>query len=309
MWQWANWLHTTAAPTKRVVCLNMDETSVKLYQDSGRGFTVVNQRLRLTKGPYTQNVSRAELRATMTHAAIICSDPEIQKVLPQVLFAKKSTMSLRQASEIRASLPPYMVLHHGPSSWMTGPKMQWLISEIKRAVSPWCHNTEFIFMVDAYKAHLTTQALQAVARAGFKILLIPAKCTWLLQPADTHLFAVYKRRLAQVAQEWLVESSTTSLTWPSLARCLATVVADVIHGRSWYKSFQDAGLVGHQGGVSKKVWEALQVPVPFEAPHAMPSLRQLQAVLPRRVDVDVGLLFGFFETGAGTCASTRERRS
>ena len=40
VWKWANFLHGNVSPTERAVVVNMDETSVRLYQNPGKGYLV-----------------------------------------------------------------------------------------------------------------------------------------------------------------------------------------------------------------------------------------------------------------------------
>ena len=79
----------------------MDETSVKLYQDAGKGMLVARaRRLRRTPKSLVQNVSRRQLRAALTHAAFICDDPAVQPLLPQVLIAGEASMTAAHAAEL-----------------------------------------------------------------------------------------------------------------------------------------------------------------------------------------------------------------
>ena len=104
VWQWSNLLHVHAPVGKRVLHINMDETSVKLYQDAGKGMLVARaRRLRRTPKSLVQNVSRRQLRAALTHAAFICDDPTVQPLLPQVLIAGEASMTAAQAAELETA--------------------------------------------------------------------------------------------------------------------------------------------------------------------------------------------------------------
>ena len=89
----------------------MDETSYKLYQDAGKGLLVARAcRQRPTPRGLVQSVTRSKLRAAMTHAALLCDDPDAQRVLPHLLIAGEASMTAEQEDTVRPVLPRHTVL-------------------------------------------------------------------------------------------------------------------------------------------------------------------------------------------------------
>ena len=58
-----------------------------------------------------------------------------------------------------------------------------------------------ILVMDCAPVHLARQVLDRAAVLGIWILPVPARCTFLLQPCDTHVFSPYKAFLRRLYRE------------------------------------------------------------------------------------------------------------
>ena len=59
VWNWANFLHARIPPHERAVVVNMDETSIRLYQKPGKGYVVkVARKEKRSAKSLTRNVTR-----------------------------------------------------------------------------------------------------------------------------------------------------------------------------------------------------------------------------------------------------------
>ena len=45
-----------------------------------------------------------------------------------------------------------------------------------------------VLLMDCARQHIHRSVFDAAARQGVRLVLIPAKLTWLLQPCDAHVF-------------------------------------------------------------------------------------------------------------------------
>ncbi len=76
-------LHEVLPSDKQCLRCNMDEASIRLFQDTGKGFVTAKVRKRNIAGcGVRRQVSRALQRTAFTCVAIICDNAEIQKILP-----------------------------------------------------------------------------------------------------------------------------------------------------------------------------------------------------------------------------------
>ena len=106
----------------------------------------------------------------------------------------------------------------------------------------------FILVFDAVRCHLSVDVANKMAFAGIKIVIVPAKLTWLLQPLDTHVFAQFKNNLKKKLQRAALSSESGLLKdqeWiQSMAACI-TELSDMDHRHA----FDRNGMMGEQGNM------------------------------------------------------------
>ena len=77
-WQWWNHLETHIPPGKVPLRINTDETSICLFQGSGKGTIFVKK--------VKQKVSKSQKRKNLTLLSFVCDRADIQPHLPQVII-------------------------------------------------------------------------------------------------------------------------------------------------------------------------------------------------------------------------------
>ena len=86
------------------------------------------------------------------------------------------------------------------------------------------------------------ELLQCMDTLAFKYMFIPAKLTWLIQPCDTHCFALYKRFLKLVVLRFKARNHyntvPTVLVWFTF---IADTIVNLMNQRSWVTSFRENG--------------------------------------------------------------------
>ena len=89
MWKWSNYLHSKVPVTKKPLCVNIDESSIKLDQDVRYGHVTASAR-KLAKGKMLRRqIPKGMTRTAYSLVAVICDDAEIQKSLPQFIVVNK----------------------------------------------------------------------------------------------------------------------------------------------------------------------------------------------------------------------------
>ena len=108
MWRWSNYLHSKVPVTKRPLCVNIDESSIKLDQDVRYGHVTASAR-KLAKGKMLRRqIPKGMTRTAYSLVAVICDDAEIQKSLPQFIVVNKKELhagSLQGIAGQRACQP------------------------------------------------------------------------------------------------------------------------------------------------------------------------------------------------------------
>ena len=294
---------------KRRLCINMDETSVKLRPPSTRGWLVHGARKKLRRGALACHGRKGDLRCNLTQLVFICDDDEIQRALPTILIVSNKVFSEASIREAKATLPPHIHLWSQPSAWVSGPTMGAACRLLARCLEPWRQEVEVIFIADTYKGHLTKNVWDTLARLHFAYMLIPAKLTWALQPCDTHVFATYKEQLMVEHQLRQIRNADEErkrhrgLSPPPAAMpgkllgCMLEAVAaafeKTIRRNSWSHAFVASGLGPHVEDVSSRVLEQLgfsSVPRGFRQ---WPTISDFEHIFPARADIPVDSIFAF----------------
>ena len=195
-WQWANHLQATVPPGRRLLFMNLDETYVQYYQGLFRGnLAVTKKQWLVTQRPLSQPASRNQLRMGLTHVGLICDEPLVQPLLPQVLIASDSVLTMTVWRAIMPLLPNWMYLIRMPSKWITQDCLVWIINLIGWSLRAVAHLYDIVLSMDVLGLHYVAKVIAAARANRIRLHFIPGKLTWLLQPLDTHGFSLYKRYL------------------------------------------------------------------------------------------------------------------
>ena len=293
VWRWTNYLHRCAGGDKQVVLVNFDETSVKLVPEEKPGFlSEAAHRLSVTGRPMGRRVARSATRACLTHLAAICTCPDIQKELPQIILIGENQMSQERFQRLQADKPNCVHIWREQKAWVTIAVMQRYIRLLGRCLRAYRRTHRFIIFFDVFAAHVAPAVLRNFALHDFWVCLIPARMTWALQPADTHLFATYKRKLAEEWQRRGLVSETGQVQWEGLLSGLWRVIEGIMNATDWRRAFASNGLTAGQTLVSSRTLGKLGLgPAGPMVPAEIPTLVDLIAVFPARREPPLNELF------------------
>ena len=257
----------------------MDETSVKLWLGGQRGCVVQAGEAAFVT-PFEQGVTLRARRSAVSLACFVCDDPEVQRLLPQVIVGNDRVIPATVAAEFQASQTGNVFLLRRKSAWVNASTLVRIIALLAAAVAPLLSSRHIIFSMDACPVHLVPAAMRAVAKGGMHFLLIGAQTTKWLQPCDVAVFGSLKHRLRQLYGESQVRSRRAELTPGVFLGMLATAVEEVVCGRNWAPAFQRCGL---RGGwpTSTRFLTALGPLATRPTPGELPTLAQLQCLFPR----------------------------
>ena len=268
--------------------LNMDETSLCLWQGQGKGTVFIDKKRQLRP---VQNVSRAKRRCCMTHVAFICDRAELQPLLPQVIVGNEATFSVRAFAALRGASPANVHLVRQKSAWNNEALCAMIIRWLGVALRQYCGELQPVLLLDAAKLHFTRRVLAACAAAGVVPVLVPAKLTWLLQPLDTHAFQPYKAFLQEAYQQARAASANGDLDIAQFLACVYGTIKQILEGREWAAVFDKDGFASSQAMIRATIQDHLQISVPFAIPDTCPSDAQLQVCFPKRSRVPVAALW------------------
>jgi hypothetical protein len=292
LWQWSNFLHDQVEAGKRIVRINIDETSIRLHPDTGKGCLTASTRgLKRQLVTPIRHVPKGSLRGSFSHVGIICDDPELQRKLPQFVYVPTAQITEASFTELGEKVIECMQLRRCKNSWMTVDKFKDVIAAIAKVIKAHDENIAAIVSMDVYKAHISPAVWNKAANSNIMMLVVPAHMTWALQPCDTHVFAPFKARLASLSQDMMINAKKSVLPCASVIEALSRTIKETMLDKPWAKAFADAGLNGTQDGVSDNTLKRLSFATRTTISRGLPSLEQLQVCFPRKTSIPIEAVF------------------
>lgn len=165
------------------------------------------------------------------------------------------------------------------------------MTALKKAVKSVRPQAQIILVWDAAGTHLSNDVLLAAKRRGIRVVFIPAKMTWKLQPLDTDVFSSLKNHLRHM--EFSARAETPSMLLQPLQRVVlqGQAIHQVLVQKSWSHVLRRAGMGMPFEDIRPSLKQLLQTEC--RAPRK-PSDSELQEVLqvpPVRVPQLMDLLF------------------
>lgn len=266
---------------KKVLRLNLDETSLCLFQGNRKGNVFISKK----EPSAAQRVSHTTKRTFLSHIGIICDDPLIQPVLPQVILGNARTIPAGQYAALRAGCAAHVFLERELSAWNNRVVMRRVLRYLRHALGPYMRHVQPILIMDANGCHTTADIIALCRLLGIWPVVVPAKLTWLLQPLDTHGFAAYKAFLRKAYQRARIRSLNGVLDLAGFLRCVEQAIRNIFQGRLWGPAFDADGFGNQQADLSRRVRTALELTDPPAVPSTRPTMAQMQSVFAQGVAV------------------------
>lgn len=282
-WQWWNYYISMIPSPKAPLRLNVDETSVCLYQGDMGGNVMVSKK---RAGEIVQQVPRSKRRCRLTHVGVVCDRPDIQPLLPQILILNQRTATDAQMAALRAACPANVRLIRQKSAFTNTEVCVWLLRLLGIALRPYLATLQPILLQDALRAHWHASVLNACRAFRIWPLCVPAALTWLLQPLDTHVFRKYKAFLRTVYQELRIQRETSDLNLAAFLSCVHRTIRSVLQGNRWSGAFDGVGFGGAQAHLERFVLRNVELVAPPVLPSIRPTDAQVSSCFDRRYRVD-----------------------
>ena len=141
------------------------------------------------------NASSKDAKTSFTLCALICTDPEIQSILPQVIFVSDSHVNWEEMQLLWPILPDNVYLRRQKKGWNNRKQHIVIIRMLGKILEPYLDRFQVVLVFDALKIHLHPDVLEELFMWMFWYQVVPKDLTFLLQPLDTHAFRKMKRFL------------------------------------------------------------------------------------------------------------------
>ena len=109
-WQWFNYYESKISTGKRMIRMNLDETPICMYMGGSNGCVARKLDTQARRTEPRETVERRMKRTYMTHVALLCDEPRLQPVLPQVLVGNPTVFRQRDMIALRSIVPSSVFL-------------------------------------------------------------------------------------------------------------------------------------------------------------------------------------------------------
>lgn len=280
--QWAKCVRSDSGE-KAPLYINMDETSVAFHFGKQRGFVIRKRSLPPGKAHRKEKRTTGDAKANMSFLAFMTHNADIQVKLPQIFICNKNQIPAKTLKDI-GPLPENFYLWREDSAWNSHAKMRRAMCHLVKHLKDYQGTHQIILVMDVAKCHFDSTIFSLATRQGIRLLYVPAKLTWLLQPADTHAFSLLKRRLRKAWMTLVVEGGTGEIQQPCWVREMFLVTKKLFTETDWHSSFESNGLLD-ESRLSQRILQQIGLDTPMEASSNVLTAEQLKLIFPRRAKV------------------------
>jgi hypothetical protein len=190
---------------------------------------------------------------------------------------------VRELPALRAACPSNVFLIRQKSAWNNDELCAEVIGLLKKAVVTHAGGVRIVLLLDCCRVHMTPRVMRACRRHGIWPIFVPARLTWLLQPLDTHAFALFKHALRMAHQRARAASRDGNVTMAQFLQCLYDAIRTVLQGRRWSTAFENNGF--GESRLSPRIALALELTEDPILPCTRPTDEQLRICFPRNARV------------------------
>lgn len=269
--RWFRWAAESMTGAE-VIVVNMDETNLGNVRPSSKG--------NLTSSSGVAHVAHAIVRRQRpvprtSLIASICSDGALQRILPQVRLPSgcRDKIPGCAVQTAYAKAGPPQVARHGGTGWVGASVLRWWLPALRRAVTTERPGARILLVWDCAPTHISAEVLEVAKRLGIRVVLIPCKMTWRLQPLDTHVFSRLKHCMRTL--EFAARAHAPRGTLPPLRKVelQGDAIRTTLVETSWARTVQRSGLSPRPGVVRDSLKELYQWSISRPAP---PQAEDLQ---------------------------------
>lgn len=250
--RWVQYLLQVKLKDRQVILLNMDETSLSSKIATKYGVFAQQH----ADEHRNHDVGSPRQRSwTCMLKALICSDHTMMKHLPQVMMPKyrngdSPPAALKVSYE---SMGQPLEAWHKSSGWATSTSMLLWLRTLSKRLKTLAPQAECVLLLDCASTHVNARFLMDAIRLKIHVLIVPAGCTWLLQPLDVYVFGPFKRALRKRLSLWQVQSRSSIIDIHTRISLTGETLQKELVAKSWAEKMKRVGLSHSVEGLNKKL--------------------------------------------------------
>ena len=272
--------------------VNMDETSVSFSYAKGKGLVISKKSLPPGKKHRRVQVSPGDEKSHISFLAFLTHNKEAQPFLPQVFLGNEHMFTLELLKQLAPHIPGNFKFVRGKSGWNSIAYMRTVLCLLAKSLESFAATHQIILVIDVAGCHYHKTIWSLAKQKGIRLLYVPAKCTFLLQPCDTACFSRLKFRLRLKWVSMRAESSNGTVSKLEWLCAVISIVSKLLSCTPWAPAFQAVGLL-NEALLSKRVLGELGWDAPKHIPDMLPSEEQLQLVFPKKAKFSRASLFSW----------------
>jgi hypothetical protein len=281
--QWAKCVREAALKNGKIpLFVNMDETSVSYNYGKGKGLVISKDALPPGKSHRKEPVSSSDAKSHVSFLAFITHDSSVQPKLPQIFIGNHHRFTHKLLKSVFPHTPDGYYLWREVSSWNNHELMCRALKLLAKHLKDYLVSHQLVLVLDVAKCHLHSSIYSLAHRLGVILLYVPAKLTWLLQPADTHVFFRLKLRLRQLWLDMRVKSISGEVSHADWVTAVLGLTRKLLCGFQWRNAFGSDGLLD-ECKIGSRVLAELGWSSPQPVSADILTKQQLQCVMPKRM--------------------------
>ena len=278
-WHWyRRLLHNLSEAGETALRLNLDETSIVLSHDGQKGVVTRTNHKDVVFVPKT-----SAKRGSLTYAALVCDDQQVQPILPQMIIGNEHVLRVRDMKELEAQVPHNVFLVRAKSSWITIELMVHILKLLRKTLDDSGVHKKPVLLLDNCPVHLHVLVWRAARRYQVFLCFVPAKMTWLCQPLDVVDFRRFKAHLRSQYRMMQINEGQAMLRVITMVRLLLGAIRNIIEGYSWHMAFEHCGYSMNTDSVRSKIKSLFaKAEAVLDTPNEQPTNEDLLNILAKR---------------------------
>ena len=231
--------------------INMDETAIKYHYTKIRGYKTKTSSSELKE----KMVDRASHRDGKSHCTLVstlATDPVAQQRMPQFFTPNTKGRKKVWRAAKRKNAHANVHFHLDSTGWMTIENMKIYLDILAKVVKD-LGREKVVLVMDCHTGHIAVEILKKIMHLKWKVLLIPSKLTWLLQPLDVAMFAGLKSSLYRAHVENQVNSETGVVQFEKWSTTMIAKVHSMLEVADGKTMFEKCGFGIPTHSVPKKI--------------------------------------------------------